>query len=65
MLREASSAVVAEAWACSAVTAGTDSATGLAGNSGKLVRWQHAAGTAASLAELRVALPPPVSLRKK
>ena len=53
-----SGAVVADAWACSAGangTNGTDSVTGLAGNGGTLVRGQQAAGTAASLAQLRVA----------
>jgi len=52
---DASGAVVADAWACSAVANGTDSAVGLMGNAGTLVRWEQAAGTAASLAQLRVA----------
>ena len=64
---DASGAVVADAWACSTGTTttngkddttgkdGTTGHTGHAGNGGTLVRWQQAAGTAASLTQLRVA----------
>jgi anti-anti-sigma factor len=53
-----SGAVVADAWACSTgttATNGNDGTTGPTGNDGTLVRWQQAAGIAASLTQLRVA----------